>query len=151
MDNFLITFALLVAAPSAAKATDLAGLWLTNDKESVVSIGACTKNKEKYCGFLTRFRDTGNKELNRKLCGSKLVGDMSIFGNRLTGGWIYSPEKSQAYNLIIYPKTAPEKILLRAYGNKVSDGESFTWTRYHQSKDGRAASYWAKCAIRSPG
>lgn len=144
MNSYLAALVLL-ASSSSAQVDGITGLWLTDDKQGVVSISTCKKNKKKYCGYLIRFRETGNKKMNRKLCGTKLIGDMSYIGKRFTGGWIYSPEDSQAYNLVIHPKSAPGKILLRAYGNKLSDGENFTWTRYFKNKDKRAVSYWAQC------
>ena len=146
MRYYLATLTLLATIPASVQAQNVSGLWLTSDKESVVSIGACKKNKKKICGYLVRFPETGNSKLNRKLCGAKLIGEMERAGKRLSGGWIFSPEDNQAYQLIIYPNATPGKIRLRAYGKKVSNGENFTWTKYNKGLDKRMKFSWAKCA-----
>lgn len=144
--HYFIIATLLGFLPATAQAGTFNGLWLTDDREGVVSITACHDAKSRVCGYLVRFPKTGHKELDRKLCGAKLIGNMKALGNRLTGGWIFDPENDQTYNLTIRAKKSPRAIHLRAYGRTEAKGESFTWTRYSKSADRKPKNYWAPCA-----
>lgn len=136
---------LIISSPLSTQPRKFGGLWLTDDREGVISITACKDKKNYYCGYLVRFPETGHKKLNKTLCGAKLIGKMKREGNRLTGGWIYDPKKDQAYNLTIKHTSSPRKIRLRAYGRNIAQGEEFIWTRYNRKSDSRKQSYWASC------
>lgn len=145
--RYCAAFVILIPTLLAAQSQKFEGLWLTEDKEGVISITTCENRKNDYCGYLVQFPETGSRKLNKKLCGAKLIGEMRREGSRLTGGWIYEPESGESYNLTISHTPSRKKIRLRAYGRKISHGKDFIWTKYSRKLDSSRKSYWASCSF----
>ncbi|MGB3469235.1 MAG: DUF2147 domain-containing protein [Erythrobacter sp.] len=106
----------LAAAPSTASAADsIAGRWITQDKDAVVSIGKCGATT---CGRIAQFlvpppdgpdqRDIYNpdpKKKQRKLKGLPVLYDFAEEAD-LWRGRIYDPKTGKSYRSVLRRKSA---------------------------------------------
>ena len=97
---------LLLASSAAVPATDVAGLWVTDDGKGLVKIESCGA---KLCGRIVRVLDTSadvpktdvhnpNPRLRaRPLAGLLTLWDFSRSGSTWTGGRAYDPKSGKSY------------------------------------------------------
>ncbi len=97
---------LLLASSAAVPATDIAGLWVTDDDKGLVKIEPCGA---KLCGRIVRVLDTGadvpktdvhnpNPRLRaRSLAGLLTLWDFNRSGSTWTGGRAYDPKSGKSY------------------------------------------------------
>ncbi len=112
--RFSITALAVIAIPGAASAADaVAGRWVTQDKDAVVTIGKCGAST---CGRLTQFlvpppdgpnqRDINNPDpalKKRKLQGLPVLFNFAEEAD-LWRGRIYDPKSGKSYRSILRRK-----------------------------------------------
>ena len=116
MPHRLAAIAMLLAVASPAQAADpIAGRWITEGKDAIVSVGSCGKT---VCGRIAKFlvkppqggnqRDVNNP--NKALQKRKLLGLPILTGFRKDGkvwrGKIYDPNTGKTYRSILRRKSA---------------------------------------------
>lgn len=97
---------LMLASSAAAPATDVTGLWVTDDGKGLVKIEACGA---KLCGRIVRVLDTRTdvpktdvhnpdaRLRTRPLAGLMTLWDFSRSGSTWTGGRAYDPKSGKSY------------------------------------------------------
>lgn len=91
--NLLLIVPLALAATPASAAPSPQGIWLNDTGRGAVEIKQCGGA---LCGHVVWLRDASDA----KGCGKQIIGEAAdAGGGRYDGGWIYSPEKRQRYNV----------------------------------------------------
>lgn len=111
--------AALLWSASAHAASDPTGIWFDHNGRGAVEIKQCASGKG-LCGHVVYVIDP--KNVSR--CGLQILGEVTTEG----GGWIYSPERKQKYDVAL-KRLSDEK--LRVVGNAGSRffSRTFTWNR----------------------
>ena len=99
-------FALFVLWSTAAAASPIDGLWLTEDHKGVVRIGQCGP---RICGWIVRVLDRGSnvptRDVNnpnaalrdRPILGLPVLTGFAAAGSRYAGGRAYDPKSGRSY------------------------------------------------------
>ncbi|PHR60651.1 MAG: hypothetical protein COA43_05750 [Robiginitomaculum sp.] len=123
----------LVGAP-------LMGMWLTSDKQAVVLIQECAVGPRQYCGYLVGFEPSGEKLIDRVLCGMRIVGGLTSKNDTLVSGWLAPPEDDNVYNIEVKlhgSSTVDAPVLgLKVYGKVRVLSETLEWTRFDVASKG---------------
>lgn len=94
---------------SAAAASPLDGLWLTDDHKGVVRIGPCSAGNVHLCGWIVRVLDSGprvptrdvnnpNPALrNRTILGMPVLSGFMPYITGYVGGSAYDPKSGRSY------------------------------------------------------
>ena len=137
----LVGFGLLAMMQAAQAAADVAGYWLTDEREGVVELYHCGKSRDQICGrfhWLRKdrpehiVRDTENPDPsrhNQPLCGMQFMGGFKPADiGHFEDGWIYNPEDGAKYNAHL---TLVDHNTLDLHGYLLLPvlGESRTWKR----------------------
>lgn len=119
-----LTAAMLSAGfAGAAKAAESPlGVWYDDTGRGAVEIVECGKGK--LCGKLVWLQDAKNS----KACGMAIIGDVVEAGDSWDGGWIYSPEKDDKFDVELTPAGNGKLKVLGYAGTKLFSRE-MTWTR----------------------
>lgn len=120
---------IFVAVTAQAAPSPIDGSWLSEDKESVVSIENCAHQADKYCGYLTHFKPSADKLANRALCGLRIMGGFEIHGSKLAGGWLIDPETDKIYNADLALRQTPEVLGVTLYEKIKLLSLTVKWTR----------------------
>ncbi len=104
---FIALASLALAAPAAAAAPAIEGLWLTDDGSAVVRIEACG---DRMCGRIARVLDTragvpqtdvttpDASRRNRPLIGLQILSGYRRGASRWEDGRAYDPKTGNSYN-----------------------------------------------------
>lgn len=98
------------------------GVWMDDTGRGGVEIVDCGNGK--LCGKLVWLQDGKNS----KACGTAILGDVGKVGGSWDGGWIYSPEKDEKYDVELTPSGSNKLTVLGYAGTKLFSKE-MTWTR----------------------
>ncbi len=111
--------AALLWSASAQAATDPTGIWFDHNGRGAVEIKPCASGKG-VCGYVVNVKDPANASR----CGLQILGEVTPGG----GGWIYSPERKNKYDVEL-TRLSDDK--LRVVGNAGSRffSRTFTWNR----------------------
>lgn len=111
--------AVIVWSASAQAATDPTGVWFDHNGRGAVEIKQCAGGTG-LCGYVVNVKDPANASR----CGLQILGEVTQDG----GGWIYSPERKQKYDVAL-KRLSDDK--LRVVGNAGSRyfSKTFTWNR----------------------
>jgi len=136
--TILLTFILLLSTQSIAVASQIDGLWLTENKRAAIQIGACD-NGGPVCGKIAWIIDGGmtvdtknkNPQLNNQpLCGMKILYgfEQGKSKDEWLHGHIYKADDGDLYNANI-TQIAPDKLRLRGYVGIPLFGKTQIWNR----------------------
>ncbi|NOX69928.1 MAG: DUF2147 domain-containing protein [Gammaproteobacteria bacterium] len=128
--SFRVLVTTIAASVSVfAHANPLTGSWLTEDGNSVVSIGVCSDAIDRFCGYLVRFPSTGSTALDRAMCRFRLLGGLRLTGDDLADGWFFDVESGNAYSLTIRAGESQGTLDLRLFTQVELFGKTIHWTR----------------------
>ena len=132
MKNFIgyIGAVIFVATAALAAPLPIEGSWLSEDKESIVSIENCAHQVNEYCGYLTHFKPSGDKLANRALCGLRIMGGFEMRGGTLAGGWLIDPETDEIYNADLALLQTPAMLGVTLYEKIKFLSLTVKWTRF---------------------
>lgn len=116
--TILAAAAALLGSASANAGTDPTGIWFDHNGRGAVEIKEC-ENGNGMCGYVVHIKDAKNASR----CGLQILGNVTD-----GGGWIYSPERKNKYDVEI-KRLSDDK--LRVVGNAGSRffSRTFTWNR----------------------
>lgn len=109
-------------AGAARAAESPLGVWFDDTGRGAVEIVECGKGK--LCGKLVWLQNAKSS----KACGTAIIGDVGKAGESWDGGWIYSPEKDNKYDVELTPLGNGKLKVLGYAGTKLFSKE-MTWTR----------------------
>ena len=135
LSGVAIAMALVAISSKAAPApADIAGYWVTAERDSIVQIGRCGSS---ICGIVRSYRGTPNETdranrnaalRTRPICGLRIVGSVVPSGLGWTPGWLYNPETGSQYSLAI-KSVSTQQLRMRVYEGVEQLGEDVVWTR----------------------
>jgi uncharacterized protein (DUF2147 family) len=115
-------FAALALSPVAAEANTPTGVWIDHTGRGGIEITDCGKA---LCGKLVWLKDKSNA----KACGTEIIGGVRpVGGGTWDGGWIYSPEKKQKYDVELKP-VGGDKLRVVGYAGTKLFSRTMTWNR----------------------
>lgn len=123
-----------LSTPSYAHASEAEGLWLTENKRSVIHIQECGNS---ICGKIHWIIDGGmqtdakNPDTDKKkrpMCGLDILWDFKSSGKHWSSGKIYKADDGDIYSATITIKDA-NTLSLRGYLGIPLFGKTQTWTR----------------------
>ncbi len=117
-----LSFATLWSASAQAAMGDPTGIWIDADKRGAVEVSPCASGVG-MCGYVIYVFD----EKNAKNCGLQILNEVTDGG----GGWIYSPQRKNRYDVAIKRLNDDE---LRVIGNAGSRFFSRTMI-WHRAPD----------------
>lgn len=120
---------IFVATTAQATPSPIEGSWLSENKDSVILIEKCAHQTDKYCGYLTHYKPSGDKLGSRALCGFHIMGGFEMWGSKLTDGWLLDIETDEVYNANIKLGTAPSKLEVTLYEKIKILSLTVKWTR----------------------
>lgn len=115
----------IIATASSANAKSLSpeGVWIDHTGRGAVEIKRCGK---RLCG---RVVWTRSKKDSKKGCGKQIIGNLKRVSSKTwDGGWIYSPERGQRYDLEIKPISENKLRILGYLGSKIFS-KTMYWKR----------------------
>jgi uncharacterized protein (DUF2147 family) len=130
----------LVLIPSASRAAEVTGVWMTDDGEGAVEIERCG---DKRCGRLVwlktpldetgrPMRDQNNPDpaaRQRPVCGVEIIKDAAPqTDGSWDGGSIYDPQEGEVYKVMLKAANK-DRLEVRGYIGIKSIGETVVWTR----------------------
>ncbi len=131
----LIGLGMIIGLP-AAQAKDIEGLWLTQNKRSVVQIASC--NGDKLCGHIYWITeggmqfDTKNPDESKReipMCGLKILWGMTKDNDkRWEDGKIYKADDGDIYDAYIELKD-DDTLKLRGFMGVSILGKTQYWTK----------------------
>ena len=110
-----------LASPAAAAAVTPAGIWYTDERESIIKVHPCVDNADNFCGSIVWLKEPTESDGSPKL--DKLNPDASKRGNTMLGsvilvgmiedgdhwkGHAYNPEDGKLYDITFKVKTDKE-------------------------------------------
>jgi uncharacterized protein (DUF2147 family) len=136
-------FLVLAAMSTTALAADPQGVWLTQDKDAVLTITNCG---DQLCGRIiwlesatdrggSRRLDQNNPDpakRTQRICGLVVISGLQPSGPNKWDGYVYNPQDGKTYsgNITVLSDRA---LRLRAYIGLPIFGKSQTWTRVDRS------------------
>lgn len=137
--GLLTGFLVLAATSSTALAADLRGVWLTEDKEAVLTISDCDgqpcgriiwlDNATDQSGSLRRDQhNPDSAKQSQRICGLVVINDLEPSGADTWDGSVYNPQDGKTYSANI-TVLSDEELKVRAYIGLPIFGRSQTWTR----------------------
>ena len=138
MKHLLFIFATLMLSSGAyAASLDVTGLWLTQNKRSVIKVDVC-ENGKSLCGEIhwiieggMQF-DTKNPDESRRnlpMCGLPILWNFEKKDqNSWTGGRIYKADDGDIYKANV-TLLGPNTLKVRGYVGLPMFGKSQSWTR----------------------
>jgi uncharacterized protein (DUF2147 family) len=133
----------LAAMSTAALAADPQGVWLTQDKDAVLTITHCGGQ---LCGRIIWLESATDRSGSRRLdennpdpakrrqriCGLVVIRGLQPSGPNKWDGYVYNPQDGKTYsgNITVLSDNA---LRLRAYIGLPIFGKSQTWTRVDRS------------------
>ena len=112
---------LAFAAPAVAAATTPAGIWYTDEHDSIIKVHPCADGADKFCGSIVWLKDPNESDGSPKV--DKLNPDASKRSNPMIGsvilvgmtedgdhwkGHAYNPEDGKLYDITFKVKTDKE-------------------------------------------
>lgn len=135
---FLLLFISNSAAYADTKPGSFTGLWLTEDKETIVNISHC---QQTLCGRIVGFIDTEESYDNlnsdeekqvikalKEICSADLLGGFQKNPEKWVKGWVNDFESGEKYSASLSLKQN-DILKLRAYKKLEIFGQSFFWKR----------------------
>jgi len=134
-----MALASLLSIPSAAKAKDITGVWLSDDGEGAVEIQPCG---DKRCGRLvwlkTPLDDAGRPLVDannpdpaartRPVCGVDIIKNVALqIDGSWDGGSVYDPEEGKVYSVMLKAK-GNDSLEVTGYLGIKAFGETMIWT-----------------------
>ncbi len=133
---------LIAAAMSASAAGQLpeVGTWIDHSGKGAVEIQPCG---DRLCGRIVWLESLVNAEgkplrdrynpspekRNRPICGLSVLGNLQrLPEGGWDGGWIYDPNKGEAYDVAVQA-VSPEKLQVVGYKGIKLFSRTFVWTR----------------------
>lgn len=109
----------LLSSATAHAASDPTGVWFDHNGRGAVEIKQCAGGKG-LCGHVVYVKDPAHASR----CGLQILGEVTTNG----GGWIYSPERKQRFDVALKRLSDDQ---LRVVGNAGSRlfSKTFTWNR----------------------
>ena len=137
-----VTAALVALAqvPSAKAADQAAGLWYDHTGRGAVEIAPCASG---LCGYIVWLKDSNDKhgrplhdalnddpkKRNRPICGLQVMGSLKPQSDgSWDNGWIYDPEKGEAFDLELRMLNA-DNLQVKGYKGVKFLNETFKWRR----------------------
>lgn len=142
MKYFFALIAILLVS-NVAHAQELyspEGLWLTENKRSVIKVEKCGSENKELCGSIYWIikdgmqTDSKNPDAalrGQKMCGLEIMRDLTQSrqnGNYWLDGEIYKADDGDTYNAKVQV-TSPNAMTLRGYRGISLLGKSQDWTR----------------------
>ena len=134
-------FALLsLCSASAAAASPLDGLWLTDDHKGVVRVGPCSPGNVRVCGWIVRVLDSGpnvpTRDVNnpnpalrsRTILGMPVLSGFVPYSGSYIGGSAYDPKSGRSYRASLKLDSAGA---LDVTGCVLIVCRTVVWTRAH--------------------
>ncbi len=125
--------ALLCCTPAVAQpAQDVLGLWLTPDRDGVVSIQTCPSG---LCGFLvgiTGFRPDGSAPVDlhgRSLCRYPIIPDGRERSDGVWDSHIVNPHDGDSHTITLR-RDGPDRLRMRGYVGITVFGRTLYWPRF---------------------
>ncbi len=125
-------------ARSAARTSDVAGIWMTDDGDGAVDIRPCGTGLCGYIHSILRLphperpalddRNTNAALRGRPLCGLQVLGGLHAGApGQWSGGWIYDPKAGKTYDLDITLQDQQLSVHGTLQGTFL--GRTVTWNR----------------------
>lgn len=138
---FSLLIGLTMTQPAHAE-TDPTGLWLTQNKRSVVSVEPCQENKSMMCGYIhwiieggMQFDDKNPDAAlhNRPMCGLPIIyGLKKLSANEWGDGKIYKADEGDVYDGQM-EMNDDGTLAVSGYVGIPLFGKEQTWTRVNAS------------------
>lgn len=130
----------LCQMPSASAAEQAAGLWYDHTGRGAVEIAPCASG---LCGHIVWLKDLNDKngqplrdrlnddtkKRNRPICGLQVIGGLKQQSDgSWDNGWIYDPEKGEAFDVELRLLSA-DNLQVKGYKGVKFLNETFKWRR----------------------
>jgi uncharacterized protein (DUF2147 family) len=128
--------ALLDVAPAHA-ADNIAGIWLSEDRDGHVEIKQC--GPATMCGYIVSILDQtlppnppdyyneDEKLRSRPICGLEVLGDLKVDGDTWAG-WVYDPRRGKTFHVDVKLQDA-NTLMVHGYLAIKLMGQTKLWTR----------------------
>lgn len=134
----ILASSLLAGAAQAQQVKAPTGLWLTENKRSVVELYQCKEGQPLMCGKIAWIieggmqRDTKNPDKSKHgtpLCGMTILSGLRMDSpSKWSGGKVYKADEGDTYDASM-TVLSDDKVELRGFVGISMFGKTQTWTR----------------------